>query len=369
MVPNLKPLGQQVIVITGASSGIGLTTAEMAAERGARVSLNSRNEGELRHAVERIRQRGGRATYLVGDVADPDAMDRLANHTIVEFGGFDTWVNNAGIGIYGLTTDIPLADKRRLFDVNFWGVVHGCRSAVRHLRGRDGGAIINIGSVTSDRAVPLLGVYSASKHAVKGYTDALRMELEQAGLPISVSLVKPASINTPFVEHARNYLEAEVEYGPPVYAPEAVAQAILRCAERPTRDIIVGGGGRMMTLAGMLAPRATDLVMERTLFTAQTRNAPPHRRDALDRPAGDGRRYGPTGRHVMRTTAYTRAALSDLAGALPLILVAAGAIVLFSPLQSRRILPAATEPNPNVTTPNFPSLPAVRQRSATRKSG
>jgi short-subunit dehydrogenase len=351
MVPKLKPLRQQVIVITGASSGIGLTTAEMAAERGARVSLNSRNETELRHAVERIRQRGGRAAYWVGDVADPDAMDQLANHTIAEFGGFDTWVNNAGIGIYGRTTDIPLADKRRLFDVNFWGVVHGCRAAVRHLSAH-GGAIINIGSVTSDRAVPLLGVYSAAKHAVKGYTDALRMELEQAGLPISVSLVKPASINTPFVEHARNYLEAEVEYGPPVYAPEEVAQAILRCAERPTRDVIVGGGGRMVTLAGILAPRATDVVMERTLFTAQMRNAPPHRHDALDRPAGDGRRYGPTGRHVMRTSAYTRAALSDLAGALPLILVAAGGVILFSSSRSRRALPAATTQSANQNVPN-----------------
>src|SRR5688572_28599779 len=177
MTLKLRRLREQVIVITGASSGIGLTTAEMAAEAGARVVLNSRSEMDLRAACDRISSRGGRATYVVGDVADADAMEMVANRAIAEFGGLDTWVNNAGIGMYGRSTEMSLADKRRLFDVNFWGVVHGCRTAVRYLRNR-GGAIINIGSVASDRTIPLLGMYSASKHAVKGYTDGLRMELE-----------------------------------------------------------------------------------------------------------------------------------------------------------------------------------------------
>ena len=321
---KLKKLRDQVIVITGASSGIGLTTAEMAAEAGARVVLSSRNEADLREAVDRIRASGGRATYFVADVSDVEAMEDLARHAINEFGGFDTWVNNAGLGLYGRTTDVPLADKRRLFDVNFWGVVHGCRAAVRHLRTR-GGALINVGSMVSDRASPLLGIYSASKHAVKGYTDALRMELEEDRVPVAVTLVKPAAINTPFIEHAGNYMEAEPEFPPPIYAPEVVAEAILRCAVRPTRDITVGGAGRVITAMSAVAPRLTDLYMESTMFDQQKKNEGPHSPSALYSPQRDGRRRGPSERVTLRRSAYTRAALSDVGRVLPFIAV--GAIV------------------------------------------
>ena len=329
---KLKKLRDQSIVITGASSGIGLTTAEMAAAAGARVVLSSRNEPELRKAVEQIRSRGGRAIFVVADVADPEAVEEIGRRAIHEFGGFDTWVNNAGLGLYGRSEDVPLADKRRLFDVNFWGVVHGCRTAVPHLK-RHGGALINIGSMVSDLASPLLGIYSASKHAVKGYTDALRMELEEEGAPMAVTLVKPASINTPFIEHAGNYMEAEPEFAPPVYAPEVVARAILRCAERPTRDITVGGAGRMMTAMSTMAPRLTDLYMERTFFDQQKGDRPPRSQDALYQPQRDGTRRGPTGRITLNRSAYTRAALSDVGRAIPAI--AAGAI-LMAGLRARR---------------------------------
>lgn len=321
---KLKHLRDQVIVITGASSGIGLTTAEMAAEAGARVVLSSRNEGDLHKAVTRIRARGGRAIYAVADVADADAVQRVATRAVQEFGGFDTWVNNAGIGIYGRAEDVPLADKRRLIDVNFWGVVHGCRAAIPHLR-RHGGAVITVGSIESDRAVPLHAIYAASKHAVKGYLDALRMELEHDGAPVAITLVKPAAIDTPFTEHARNYMEAEPEYPPPVYAPEEVARAILACAERPVRDITVGGAGRLLTVAGAIAPRLTDLWMESTVIRQQKKNAPPDATDALYEPGQHGRRHGSTERHTFRRSMYTRAALSDVGRAVPML--AAGALV------------------------------------------
>ena len=327
MALKLKRVRDQVIVITGASSGIGLTTAEMAAEEGARVVLNSRNEMDLRRACERITARGGRAVYVVGDVADADAMEMVANRAISEFGGLDTWVNNAGIGMYGRLTQMSMADKRRLFDVNFWGVVNGCRAAIRHLR-HWGGAIINIGSVTSDRALPLLGMYSASKHAVKGYTDALRMELEEEGAPIAVTLVKPTSINTRFTEHARNYMEEEPEFAGMVYPPEEVARAILRCAEHPMRDVTVGGGGRIMTVMGTVAPRVTDLVMERTLFKGQRKDEPRRSTDALHAPQHDGERHGHTERHTMQRSAYTRAAMSDMGRVLPVLAI--GALVAAS---------------------------------------
>ena len=324
MALKLKKIRDQVIVITGASSGIGLTTAEMAAERGAAVVLNARNEMDLRQAVERIRERGGRAAYVVGDMADDETADRIAQRALEEFGGLDTWINNAGIGMYGRLTEMPMADKRRLFDVDFWGTVSGCRTAVRHLR-TSGGAIINVGSVASDRALPLLGIYAAAKHAVKGYTDALRMELDEERAPISVTLVKPSSINTPFIEHARNYMREEPEYGPPVYAPEEVARAILRCAEHPVRDVTIGAGGRVMAVMGAVAPRMTDAMMERTMFSSQQRGEPNDGRDALDAPGRDGHRRGPTRRSTLERSTYTRAALSDMRRVLPV--VAIGALV------------------------------------------
>lgn len=317
--PKLKQLRDQVIVITGASSGIGLATARMAAKRGARVVMASRNEEDLRKACDDIRQEGGRATLAVADVADPDAVDRIAEVALREFGGIDTWVNNAGVTIYGKLDEMPLDDKRRLFDTNFWGVVHGCRTAVRQLR-RTGGVIINIGSIVSDLAIPLQGIYSASKHAVQGYTNALRMELEHDGVPISLTLVKPSAIDTPYLEHARNYMKEAPNFPPPVYAPEAVAEAILRCAERRVREVTVGGGGKMMTVLGAMAPRTADLYMEAAMFDQQKDTRRQAQRDgSLYAPKADGRARGPYRGHVMQSSAYTRAVLSDFGRAIPFI--------------------------------------------------
>jgi short-subunit dehydrogenase len=314
-----KKLREQTIVITGASSGIGLATARLAAARGARVVLTSRNEPDLRIVTEEINMRGGRATYVVADVGDPAGMDRVADVATQEFGGFDTWVNNAGVSVYGKLSEVPLQDKRRVFDTNFWGVVHGCRTAVRHLSQR-GGTIINIGSIVSDRAIPLQGIYSASKHAVLGYTDALRMELEHDHVPITVTLVKPSSINTPFVEHARNVMEKAPTLPPPVYAPEVVAEAILECAERRLREITVGGGGRILTAMGRIAPRSMDAYMERTMFDQQQDDSGAvHTQDSLYHPKRDGEASGPYPGRVLQSSAYTKAMLSDVTRALPLL--------------------------------------------------
>jgi short-subunit dehydrogenase len=219
--PRLKPIKDQVIVITGASSGIGLATARMAAKRGARVVMAARNEEDLHEVMLEIRAAGGRAIDVIADVSNESDVDRIAETAIREFGPIDTWVNNAGLSIYGRLTEIPMADQRRLFDINFWGLVNGCRTALRAMRSH-GGALINIGSEVSEMAVPIQGIYVASKHAVKGYTDALRLELEHDRIPISVTLVKPAAINTPFAEHARSYLDDGVPALPsPTYQPES----------------------------------------------------------------------------------------------------------------------------------------------------
>ena len=202
---KLKKLSDQVIVITGASSGIGLATARMAVRRGAKLVLAARSEGDLDELVRELKANGQEAVAVYADVGSEPDVQRIADEATRRFGGFDTWVNNAGVSIYGRLLDVSVTDMRRLFETNFWGVVYGSRVASQHLRQR-GGALINVGSEVSDKAVPLQVMYSASKHAVKGLTDGLRMELEQEEAPVSVTLIKPGPIDTPYTEHAKNYL-------------------------------------------------------------------------------------------------------------------------------------------------------------------
>jgi short-subunit dehydrogenase len=333
---KLKPVKQQIIVITGATSGIGLVTARRAAERGARLVLTARNEDALERLTRELQNLGCEAIHVAGDVGDPDHLLKVADAAIRRFGGFDTWVNNAGVSVYGRLDEVPLADKRRVFDTNFWGVVHGCRAAVPHLRTR-GGALINIGSTLSDRAIPLQGIYCASKHAVKGYTDALRMELEEEGAPISVTLIKPSAIDTPYKDHAQNYLEVEPDNPPPVYAPEAVADAILHCASHPERDVFIGAGGKMLAVLSSVAPRLTDKYMERAMFSQQRSEKPrqygKHR--GLYEPSGALEERGGYEGHVAETSIYTKSKLHPIAtGA---IVASAAGLVLTALATRRRI--------------------------------
>jgi len=270
---QLKPVNEQVIVLTGATSGIGLVTARMAAERGAKLVLAARNQEALEKLREEINVNNGDAVAVPSDVSNEDDVLKIAAEAVNTFGNFDTWVNNAGISIYGKLEEVPIEDSRQLFETNFWGVVNGSIIGARNLK-LFGGAIINVGSTLSDRAIPLQGMYCASKHAVKGFTDALRMELEADKAPISVTLIKPSAIDTPYKDHAKNYLRVQPENPPPVYAPEAVAEAILHCAENPTRDVFVGAGGKALSTMGKYAPRVTDWYMESTMIDAQKTDMP-----------------------------------------------------------------------------------------------
>lgn len=310
MKPRLKKISEQVIVITGATSGIGLTTARLAAKQGAKLMLVARNEDALKQLTFELTKRGCEVSHVVADVGIEEDVRRVAQSAIERFGSFDTWINNAGISIFGRLEDISLADQRKLFQTNFWGVVHGSLVATEHLK-QHGGAIINVGSEVSDRAVPLQGMYSASKHAVKGFTDALRVELEAEEAPVSVTLIKPASIDTMFVEHAKNYMETEPRLPQPWYAPDVVAEAILHAAENVKRDIYVGGVARLGASAAHYAPRAIDSYMKRFLVRQQKSGTPARdrRQHSLYEPGADlQERHGFPG-HVFESSLYTKASM------------------------------------------------------------
>lgn len=235
MALELKPLDQQVIVITGATSGIGLATAETAATRGASVVLAGRSERALGEIVEHLNQRGHQAAAVVCDVCDRAQVDHLAEEALSRFGRIDTWVNNAGVSIYGRLEEVSEDDSRQLFDTNFWGVYHGSLAALPHLR-QHGGALINVGSEVSDAVIPLQGMYSASKHAVKGLTDALRVEVQEVDeAPVSITLIQPTAVNTPYPQHAKNYMPQEAKLPEPQIEAQKVAEA--SWTRRPSRRV------------------------------------------------------------------------------------------------------------------------------------
>lgn len=308
MSHDRMPLAEQVLVITGASSGIGLATARLAALAGAKVVLAARNERDLAAAVRAIQAAGGHALAVTADVADPEQVEGIAVEAMREFGRIDTWVNNAGVSLYGKLLDTTLDDMHRQVEVNFWGSVYGSLAAVHRMRKR-GGTLINVASVLADRAIPLQGIYCASKHALKAFTDSLRMELEADRLPIKVCLVKPASMATPLFDKARTTLAEEPQPIPPVYAPEVAARTILSCAQRPLREVIAGGAGLLLRVGQVVSPRLTDRYLERNAFETQQsgRAVRPGRRDNLHEPvAHDGGERGKSWRgQVLKRSLYT----------------------------------------------------------------
>ncbi|GJG87917.1 hypothetical protein tb265_30980 [Gemmatimonadetes bacterium T265] len=284
----------------------------MAGEVGARVVLAARDRDALESAAGVVVRAGGEAEVVVCDVSDEVAVARIGRVARDAFGGVDTWVNNAGTSIYGTLEEVTVEDLRRLMDVNFWGTVYGSRVAVPLLEAGGGGALVNVGSVLSERTIPLQAMYCATKHAVKAFTDGLRMELAHRGAPVAVSLVKPASIDTPFYDVARNYMPRRPRPVPPLYAPEVPARAILACATRPTRELYAGGAAVALGASEELAPGLTDRVMEGLFFDAQQSDeAPAGARGNLDAPvdaaAERGRYDGPVFAHSAYTSVAARA--------------------------------------------------------------
>lgn len=331
---KLKKISDQTIVITGATSGIGLTTARLAAEKGAKLVLIARNEDALRRLTDELNQNGKRAIYFALDVADEGELSEAARSIAEDFGGFDTWVNNAGGSIYGRILDVPTEDLRRLFETNLWGVVYGSRIAARFLKER-GGAIINVGSEVSDAPVPLQGMYSASKHAVKGFNDSFRMELEADGFPVSVTLIKPTAIHTPFPENARNYLPYKPQLPQPLYAPDLVAEAILHCAENPVREFFVGEMAKIHSSMAHYTPRLGDKMNELLIDTMQNSGEPanPNHSDGLFQTNSDLRERGEADRFVLEESLYQKAMIHPF---LTAGIVLGGGVALAALVSSRQ---------------------------------
>jgi len=274
---QLKPIAEQVVVILGASSGIGRETALRFAERGAKVVVAARSEPGLASLVDEITARGGQGAYAVCDVVDFAQVEGVADTAVRTFGRIDTWVNVAAVSVYALFEDTSPEEFRRVIEINYLGHVHGALAALPRLRQAGGGALIAVSSVESIVSLPLHSAYSASKHAVEGVVDALRRELMAEKAPISVTSVKPATINTPFFNNSLNKLDVKPKGPPPIYQPSVVAECVLYAAEHPVRDLFAGGAAKMMATGQMLTPTLVDATLARIGIPAQRTNEPmPH---------------------------------------------------------------------------------------------
>jgi NAD(P)-dependent dehydrogenase (short-subunit alcohol dehydrogenase family) len=271
--PALKPVPDQVVVVMGASSGIGRATAARFAEEGARVVVAARGEAGLRSLVAEIGANGGQACAEVADVTDPAQMRRVAQRAVTEYGGLDTWVHAAAVLLVAPFEQTTPEEFQRVIDVNLMGQVHGAMAALPHLK-RRGGALIHISSMGAKRGVPLQTAYCASKHGIDGFVETLRMEVQRADLPISVTNVMPATINTPLFDQARTKIGVKPVAPPPIYQPDVVVDAVLYAAEHPVRDFVVGGSAKALIVGEGLAPRLVDAVLVRFGFEAHDTGEP-----------------------------------------------------------------------------------------------
>ena len=270
---KLKPIHEQVVVVVGANSGIGRETALRFAERGAKVVVSGRSLLALSELVREIHQEGGEAAAYTADVSQYEQMQALAEHAVELYGRIDTWVHAAAVSMYAPFQETRPDEFRRVIDVNLIGQAFGAMAAVPHLK-QAGGALIHVGSVESKRSFPLHSAYSASKHGMIGFIDALRVELMHDRIPISVTTILPAGINTPFFDKSLTRIGVKPRPSPPVYEPRLVAGAILHAAEHPVREIYVGGAGKSMEWLHLLSPNLADRLLSRFGYRPQMTNVP-----------------------------------------------------------------------------------------------
>lgn len=302
------------MVVTGASSGIGREASLQFAIEGAKLVLAARDVAALDAIAAECRERGAEAIAVPTDVTDALAVDALRDAAVARFGTIDVWVNDAAAYLMGSVEATPAEAYKRLFETNVLGYVHGTKAALREMRRTGRGVIINVGSVAGKVVYAQASGYCASKHAVHAFTEALRQEL--VGTDIHACIVAPATVDTPLFEHAANYTGQEIKAMKPVYRPERVASAIVRCAKRPRREILVGGAPRLFSLFQLVAPWLFERIQPRIV-------ARDHLADTPQAPT-EGNLYRATGGHEVHGgwKANSRKGLA-LAGIAALMLPAA----------------------------------------------
>jgi len=271
---QLKPISQQVVVVVGASSGIGRETALKFAQRGAKVVVSARSQPGIDSLVDEIKSFTGEAIGILADVSDFNQVKAIADKAVEQYGRIDSWVHNAAVELYASFEQTTPEEFKRLIDVNLMGQVYGAMVALPHLKREGRGALIHVSSVEARRSLPLQSAYAAAKHGIDGFLESLRVELQHEKLPISVTNVMPASINTPLFSKARTKLGVKPQGVPPIYQPSLVSDAILDVAEHPKREVVVGGAGKMILLAQRISPSLVDAYMVRTAFKGQRTNEP-----------------------------------------------------------------------------------------------
>jgi NAD(P)-dependent dehydrogenase (short-subunit alcohol dehydrogenase family) len=295
---QLKKVPDQVVVVMGASSGIGRATALRFAARGAHVVAAARGEDGLITLVDEIEAAGGHATPVVADVARPEDMEAVAARTVAEYGRIDTWVHAAAVAVFASFESMTAEEFDQVIRVDLLGQVHGAIAALPHLRRDGGGAFISLSSMGAKRSIPLQSAYCAAKHGIDGFLEAIRTEFAHDGVPVSVTQVMPATINTPFFDNARTNLGVKPVAPPPVYPPRVVVDAIEYAAEHPVRDLVVGGAAQAVITGQKIAPRLLDAILSvvgyRVHYTDDRKPA-----DAPDNVEGT------VGKYALRSSAYT----------------------------------------------------------------
>lgn len=254
-----RKLKEAVVVITGASSGIGRATAHEFADKGASLVLAARSASELQEVVAECELRGAKAIAVPTDVTEETDVLALARRAVEAFGRIDVWVNNAAVSVFGKLNDVPMEDFRRVFETNVFGYVHGAQAVLPVFRGQGSGVLINVSSLVVRMPQPYTSAYTMSKHAVRALGMSLRQELVlDKQKNIHVSTVLPATIDTPFFQHAANYTGRTPKAMPPVYPPEDVARVIVEMARHPKREVYVGNVGRLMNMQMKFMPAMTE---------------------------------------------------------------------------------------------------------------
>lgn len=297
---KLRKVADQVVVVMGASSGIGRETALELASRGARVVISARSDDGLDSLADAIRGLRGEVYVVPADVRDPGAMRKVADRTVERYGRIDSWIHLASVSLYARFEDTTPEEFEQLLETNFSGVVNGAQAALPHLR-ESGGALIVTSSVEAVRALPYQSAYAASKHAIEGLLEALRVELRREKVPVVVTEIVPSTFDTPLFENARTKLGFKPKGFPPMYDPRIAAKAIAYTVEHPTRRLVIGGGGRLLGILNSLAPAAVDGFLAATGFEGQTTRIPKREsaRDNFEEPVlhthrvfGRGRQHG-----------------------------------------------------------------------------